>query len=117
MARPDPTIENRERGGAGSPFLFRIWGIAHFLCYTVCVQGDLMGKNVTLRLDESIIRKAKHAAVERDQSLSEWVSGLITQGISKKARSLSAREKALKRLKHGFRLGGRPLSREEVHER
>jgi hypothetical protein len=76
-----------------------------------------MGKNVTLRLDESIVRKAKHAAVEQDQSLSEWVSGLITHAISKKSRSLSAREKALKRLERGFHLGGSPISREEAHER
>ncbi len=76
-----------------------------------------MGKNVTLRLDELILRKAKHAAVEQDQSLSEWVAGLITQAVSKKARSLSAREKALKHLERGFHLGGSSLSRDEAHER
>jgi hypothetical protein len=76
-----------------------------------------MGKNVTLRLDESIIRKARHVAVEHDQSLSEWVAGLITHAVLKKARSLSAREKALRRMERGFHLGGNPLSREEAHER
>lgn len=76
-----------------------------------------MGKNVTLRLDEAIIRKAKHDAVERDQSLSEWVAGLITHATSKKDRSLSAREKALRRMDRGFHLGGSPLSRGETHER
>jgi hypothetical protein len=75
-----------------------------------------MGKNVTLRLDEAIIRKAKHAAVEYDQSLSEWVAGLITHAVSKKDRALSAREKAFRSMKHGFHLGGSPLSREEAHE-
>jgi hypothetical protein len=76
-----------------------------------------MGKNVTLRLDESIIRQAKHAAVEQDKSLSEWITGLITRAVSKKTQSLSAREKALQRLKRGFHLGGSPLSRKEAHER
>jgi hypothetical protein len=76
-----------------------------------------MGRNVTLRLDEAIIRKAKHAAVEHDQSLSEWVAGLITHAVSKKARSISARDKALRRMGRGFHLGGTPLSREETHER
>jgi hypothetical protein len=76
-----------------------------------------MGKNVTLRLDEAVIRKAKHAAVEQDQSLSQWVTGLITHAISKKDRSLSARDKALKRMERGFHLGGSPLSRREAHER
>jgi hypothetical protein len=76
-----------------------------------------MGKNVTLRLDESILRKAKHAAVEQDQSLSEWVAGLIAHAISKKTRSLSAKERALKCMEHGFNLDGSPLSREKIYER
>jgi hypothetical protein len=76
-----------------------------------------MGKNVTLRLDEAIIRKARHAAVEHDQSLSEWIGNLITHAVSKKDRSLVAKERAMKRLKGGFHLGGSPLTREEAHER
>jgi hypothetical protein len=76
-----------------------------------------MGKNVTLRLDDSIIRKARHAAIEHDQSLSEWVAGLIIHVVSKKDRALSARKKALRSMKRGFHLGGSPLSREEAHER
>ncbi len=76
-----------------------------------------MGKNVTLRLDEAIIRKARHAAVEQDQSLSEWIAGLITHAVSKEDRLLPARERALRRMKSGFHLGGSPLSREEAHER
>jgi hypothetical protein len=76
-----------------------------------------MGRNVTLRLDEFIIRKAKHAAVEQDQSLSEWLTGLIMHAVSRNTQALSAREKAFHRLKQGFHLGGSPLSREEAHER
>ena len=76
-----------------------------------------MGKNVTLRLDEAVLRKAKHAAVEQDQSLSEWLAGLITHATSKKDRLLTARQQALKQMKRGFHLGGRPLSRGEAHER
>ena len=76
-----------------------------------------MGKNVTLRLDESVIRQAKHAAVEQDQSLSEWIAGLITHTLSKKSRSDSTREKALRRIEKGYHLGKSPLLREEAHER
>lgn len=76
-----------------------------------------MGRNVTLRLDEAVLRKARHAAVEQDQSLSEWVARLITQATSREDRSLLARERALKRMERGFHLGGRALSREEAHER
>jgi hypothetical protein len=76
-----------------------------------------MGKNVTLRLDEAIISKARHAAVEQDQSLSEWVAGLIVHATSEEDRSRTARAKALKRMDRGFHLGGTPLSRGEAHER
>jgi len=48
--------------------------VAHFNC----AKGGVMAKNVTLRLDEAVLRKARHAAVEEDKSLSERVAGLIT---------------------------------------
>jgi len=76
-----------------------------------------MGKNVTLKLDEIVLRKARHAAVEKDQSLSEWVAGLITSATSQEDRRSTARERALKRLRRGFRLGGEALTREEAYER
>jgi hypothetical protein len=78
---------------------------------------DCMTKNVTLRLDEAVLRQARHAAVERDQSLSEWVAGLITRATSETERKQSARAGALRRMAKGLHLGGAPLSREEAHGR
>ena len=76
-----------------------------------------MSKNITLSLDEAVLRKAKHAAVEEDKSVSEWVADLIVEVVSGKERSGSAKENALKRLKTGFHLGGKPFARKELHER
>lgn len=76
-----------------------------------------MNKNVTLRLDEAILRKARHAAVETDQSLSEWVANLIVSAVSQQERHSKARKSALKRMEAGFHLGGKPLSRDEIYER
>ena len=76
-----------------------------------------MNKNITLRLDEFILRKARHAAVEKDQSLSEWVAELITRTTSGPDRRQDARASALARMRKGLHLGGRPLSREETHGR
>lgn len=76
-----------------------------------------MTRNVTLRLDEAVLRKARHAAVEEDQSLSEWVTRQILDSLSRRERLSKARRRALQRLDNGFRLGGRPLNRDEVHER
>lgn len=76
-----------------------------------------MNKNVTLRLDEAVLRKARHTAVEQDQSLSEWVADLVTRAISETDRKQSARTGALHRMRKGLHLGGTPLSREETHGR
>lgn len=86
---------------------------------TIYVQhyNCAMSKNITLKLDESILRKAKHAAVEQDQSLSEWVSNLIVSAFTRQDEFHAARKRALKRMSKGFRLAGKALSREESHAR
>ena len=78
-----------------------------------------MARNVTIRLDEALLKKCRHAAVEEDKSLSRWISDLIARAVSPEGREgyQQARKRALKRLEEGFALGGRPLSREDVHER
>jgi hypothetical protein len=76
-----------------------------------------MTRNVTLRIDEAVLRKARHAAVEADQSLSEWVAGLIARATSEADRRQSAQASALRRMRKGLHLGGVPLSREETHGR
>jgi hypothetical protein len=76
-----------------------------------------MARNITLKLDEATLRKARHAAVEEDQSLSEWVSNRIKSAVSVRENTEAARKRALNRLKKGFRLSGKPLDREEAHER
>jgi len=76
-----------------------------------------MPKNLTLRLDDAVLRKARHLAVEEQKSLSQWVADLIAQSVARKEDYADARRRALARLERGMRLGGRPLSREEAHER
>ena len=36
----------------------------HIVLHCLCASEDLMNRNVTLRLDEAVLRKARHAAVE-----------------------------------------------------
>ena len=74
-----------------------------------------MSKNVTIRLDETIVRKCRHAAVEKDKSLSQWIADLMVQAVSATDVHQNARARALKRLERGFSLGGTPLSREEIY--
>ena len=74
-----------------------------------------MSKNVTIRLDETIVRKCRHAAVEEDKSLSQWIADLMVQAVTAADVHQDARARALKRLEKGFSLGGAPLSREEIY--
>ena len=76
-----------------------------------------MTRNLTLRLDEAVVKDAKRAAVEADQSLSKWVAELIQQTLSQDAAFERAKRRAVTRMKKGFRLGGKPLARESLHER
>lgn len=76
-----------------------------------------MAKNVTLRLDDAVLRKARHMAVEQDRSLSQWMADLITQTVTDSDRFAGARKRALRHLDSPLRLGGKPLTREQAHGR
>ena len=76
-----------------------------------------MTKNVTLRLDEAILHKARHQAVEKKKSLSQWLSELIAKTVAGKGDYQRTRERALKRLQKEFHLGGKSFKREEIYDR
>ena len=76
-----------------------------------------MLKNITLKIDEQILTRVRHLAVDENKSVSAWVAELIERTLSEADDYERARRGAIKRLYKGFPLGGRPLSREEVHDR
>ena len=76
-----------------------------------------MTRNVTLRMDEALLRKLRHRAVDERQSLSAWVVTVLRQAADADDSQAVVRERALRRLERGFRLGGKPLSREQAHAR
>jgi hypothetical protein len=76
-----------------------------------------MAKNVTLKLDDAVLRRARHLAVEQNSSLSQWLTDLIIERVSAGPCYTAARRRALRRLDAGLRLGGKPLTREQAHER
>jgi len=76
-----------------------------------------MTKNVTLRIDETILYKARHQAVEERKSLSSWLSELISKTVSERNNYQKARDRAIKRLKKGFALSGGYFKREEIYDR
>ena len=81
-----------------------------------------MKKNITLKLDEDILKLCKHQAVEANKSLSKWVADLlqkeIQNSIQKERKEYEkVKERALKKMAKGYNLGGKPLKREEIYDR
>lgn len=76
-----------------------------------------MLKNITLKLDEQIINRIRHVAVDDQKSVSAWVAELIERALNDVDEYEQARRGALKTLNQGFHLGGRPLAREAIHDR
>ena len=81
-----------------------------------------MTKNITLRMDDELLKKAKHVAVENDMSLSSWIAGLVEReteknGFYNRDRYERARTFLLKAMEEAKPYGGGTFTREEIHER
>ncbi len=74
-------------------------------------------RNITLRMDDELLRKIRHIAVDNDMSLAAWVVSILARTVeSDESRSIS-KGRALARLEKGYNLGGEAMSRDAVHER
>jgi hypothetical protein len=70
----------------------------------------------TIDLPDELLHRAKIVAAQRKTTLKELMqTGLIWALQANTA--VPQREEALNRLRTGFRLGGKPLTREETHGR
>jgi ribosomal protein S3 len=76
-----------------------------------------MSANVTIKLEESLVKQARKQALEADCSLSGWVALLIQENLKKRADYRSAKSRALQRMADGFDLSSGRLTREQLHER
>ncbi len=76
-----------------------------------------MQRNVTLKLEDSLLTRARKLAVEEGTSLSAWVAGLIVENLNQREETWAARARALARMERGFALAPGRISRDELHER
>jgi hypothetical protein len=77
-----------------------------------------MTRNITLKLEDEIVNKAKVIAAKRGTSVSGLLRGEILRIVREETAFVAARNAARKRLQRGHRLGGNRLpKRDELYER
>ncbi len=74
-------------------------------------------RNLTVELDDEVIRNAKVVAAKRGTSVSRLVANGLEDLIEGDVRYEEARERALKTLANAKPRGGRSWKREDLHER
>jgi predicted transcriptional regulator len=74
-------------------------------------------KNITLKVDDAVLDRVRHVAVDEHKSVSKWVQDVITHELDARDQYEQDRKGALLVLRDGLLLGGSPLTREEAHER
>ena len=74
--------------------------------------------NITLPVDDDLLREAKILAAQQGTSVSRLVAEQLEKLVQRDAHYGAARRRALKRLAIGYDLGWEPpRSRDELHER
>lgn len=97
--------------------IFRTAGVrgggAHVPCYTVYVP-----KNLTLTIDEDLLRAARKVALDRNTSVNQMVREYLTGVVrdTGRQRAAVAKFEELIRTTQG-RVGGATWTRDELHER
>jgi len=74
--------------------------------------------NLTLSVDDDLLRDAKVLAARRGTSVSRLMADQLEELVRRDRDYEGARRRATARLEHGFDLGwSPPVSRDELHER
>ncbi len=86
--------------------------------YNSIGKNEEMMKNISLRLDEDLIRKIKFAAARKQISVSQLVTMELYRAMQELDEYELAKQKAVSDMKSGFGMGGKiTVSREELHAR
>ena len=74
-------------------------------------------QNLTIQLNQDLIRRARILAAKRATSVSRLVASELERLVGDEDAYEAARRSALRDLDVGFHLGGRRIHRDELHER
>ena len=73
--------------------------------------------NITVAIDAALLKKARAVAAQRGLSVSALLANELRDLVNTNRRYSAAHKRALNLLQHPLPLGGKPLSRDELHER
>jgi hypothetical protein len=92
---------------------------ARIQCRVLAYEGDLQmpKSNLTIKIDDDLIYAVRVLAAQKNSSISDLVSTYIENVVRNGEEYQAAKERALARMKKGWDLGWKPVSREESHER
>lgn len=76
-----------------------------------------MKQNITLSLDKELLHKARILAATRETSVSRLLADELRRIVHEAESYERVMEEALNEIQAGFHFGGRPASRDQVHER
>lgn len=76
-----------------------------------------MKQNITLSLEQDLLRQVRVIAAQRATSVSRMLSDELRHLVERSQDYNRSKKHALMLLDSGFHLGGRPASREELHDR
>ena len=76
-----------------------------------------MRQNLTVSLDKQLIQKLRVIAAERSTSISRMLSDELRRIVERSEQYQNAKRRALETLETGLHLGGKPATRDELHDR
>lgn len=76
-----------------------------------------MKQNITLSLDKELLTRVRVLAARRSTSVSRLLADELEGLVEQSEHFDRARRQALAALDEGYHLGGRPASRDALHER
>lgn len=71
--------------------------------------------SVTIKVDERLVREARHEAVNQDLSLSAWVARLIQENLRTQKAFRQNAAKIIESIKNARAAGGEKFDREALH--
>ena len=75
-------------------------------------------KNVTIALDESLLREARRIAADRSTTLNAMIRGYLEELVQRESRAIKARHRIVELCRETrAEIGPRTWSRDELHER